>query len=657
MTVRVLKINHSGVVDAWRERERALSSQGVEVHTLAARVWNEGGVPVPLVPRPHEPVRGVRTVGSHPALFLYDPAPLWRALGERWDVIDLHEEPFALCTAEVLLIRALRGVRTPYVLYSAQNIRKRYPIPFRWFERWALTHASGLSVCNTEAGRICEDKGFPGAAAVIPLGVDTSLFQPRGGGRREEGPVVVGYAGRLEVHKGVAVLLDAVAREPGLRLRVAGAGPEDAALRRRAASPDLAGRVDFVGGLDVARLAEFYRGVDVVAVPSLTTPSWTEQFGRVVVEAMACGTPVVASDSGALPDLVTDAGVLVPPGDPVALAEALVRVGTDAELAGSLREAGLRRAATCDWRRVAERYLDLYRTALHQVRPETGADERALEVVVVAYGSPDLLARALEPLRALPVTVVDNSSSAAVRRVAEDAGVRYIDAGRNGGFAAGVNIGLAQRGSPDADVLLVNPDARVEPADVDRLRGALLADDRLAAVAPAQVDGAGRRQRVAWPFPSPLGTWVEALGLGRYRCSSGFVTGSVLLLRAEALRQVGGFDERFFLYAEETDWQYRATRLGWRVALVPGASATHVGGATSSDAARRERHFHASQERYIRKHFGSWGWQLARAGQVAGAGVRSALLPRDRARAAAERARLYVDGPVRAEARMIGSPG
>ena len=176
--MRVLRIFHSAVVDAWRERERHLRVLGAEVDLVTARRWNEGGADVALVPRPGEPVRGIRTWGRHPALFVYSPLPLWRALGRAYDVIDIHEEPFALATAEILLLRRLRRQRAPYVLYSAQNIDKRYPPPFRWLERWALRHAAGLSVCNTEAGRICERKGLPGSATLIPLGVDVERFSP-----------------------------------------------------------------------------------------------------------------------------------------------------------------------------------------------------------------------------------------------------------------------------------------------------------------------------------------------------------------------------------------------------------------------------------------------------------------------------------------------
>ncbi|MDF3046661.1 MAG: glycosyl transferase group 1, partial [Ornithinibacter sp.] len=176
--MRALRVSHSAVVDAWRNRERAMRDVGVEVSLLSARAWDEGGITVPLQPRDGEDVLGVATIGRHPALFLYDPRPIWTALGRRWDVIDIHEEPFALATAEILLIRRLRRQRAPYVLYSAQNIEKRYPVPFRWLERWSLRRAAGVSVCNRNAGRIVEAKGYPGAATLLPLGVDTAQFTP-----------------------------------------------------------------------------------------------------------------------------------------------------------------------------------------------------------------------------------------------------------------------------------------------------------------------------------------------------------------------------------------------------------------------------------------------------------------------------------------------
>ncbi|MGO4242960.1 glycosyltransferase family 4 protein, partial [Janibacter sp. RAF20_2_2] len=359
--MRILRISHSGVVDAWRERERVARRMGHDVTSVTAAVWDEGGRDVPLEPRPDEDVIGVRTLGRHPALFVYDPLPLWRLLGQRWDVIDLHEEPFALATAEVLLLRALRRVATPFCLYSAQNIDKRYPPPFRWLERWALRHATAVSVCNAEAGEIVARKGLTGRAVLIGLGVDPEHFAP--GPERppsSDGAVTVGYVGRLAPHKGVDVLLEAVAAEPRLHLVVAGAGPQTSQLQARARQPDLAARVELIGSVDKVDLPDLYRSLDVLAVPSLTTAGWVEQFGRVAVEAMACGTPVVASDSGALPDVVRGAGLLVPPGDVTALAEALARAGTDERLSATMRCEGIARAREFSWDRIGETYVELY---------------------------------------------------------------------------------------------------------------------------------------------------------------------------------------------------------------------------------------------------------------------------------------------------------
>ncbi|MFC3806687.1 glycosyltransferase [Terrabacter sp. MAHUQ-38] len=643
-------MSHSAVVDAWRERERALRRRGHRVDVVSAASWSEGGRVVALAARPGEDVVAARTIGSHPALFLYDPRPLWRALGRPVDVIDIHEEPYALATAEVLLLRWLRRQRAPYLLYSAQNIDKRHPVPFRWLERAVLRHARGVHVCNAAAGRIAERKGFPGRARTIDLGTDLTVFTPAAHDGTPRDLPVAGFAGRLDAAKGVDVLLRAVALQPDLGLRVAGDGPRRRELEALAASLGIADRVEFLGALPPESLPAFYRSVDVIAVPSLTTPSWVEQFGRVAVEAMACGTPVVVSDSGALPLVVGDAALVVREGDEVELAHALAEVVSDPDVAARLRSAGLERSAATSWERIAVEHEAMYAAATHRSQTAGAARDRPLEVVVVAYGQPELLAKALTPLRDLSVTVIDNSSSPAVRATARAGGVRYVDPGRNGGFAAGVNAALRVV-DPGADVLLVNPDAVVEPADVALLHSALRADPDLASVGPVQVDATGSPSRVEWPFPSPLATWVDAVGLGRLRRDR-YVIGSVLLLRREAIEHVGPFDdERFFLYAEETDWAYRASRLGWRHAVVPQARAEHVGAATSTDPTRREGHFHAAQEVYLRKHFGALGWQVSRAGQVVGSAVRSLVLPGERGRDARARVRLYLRGPLRSEVR------
>ena len=131
-------------------------------------------------------------------------------------------------------------------------------------------------------------------------------------------------------------------------------------LQARCGELGIADRVELLGPIPPDEVEGFYRTLDVLAVPSIPTSRWTEQFGRVAVEAMACGIPVVASAAGALPDVVGGAGILVRPGDAAALARALVEAGGPRR--AELAKLGLRRAAECSWDSVARDYLALYRS-------------------------------------------------------------------------------------------------------------------------------------------------------------------------------------------------------------------------------------------------------------------------------------------------------
>ena len=356
---RVLRIYHSGVVSRWRARERSLRDLGVDVRLVSARRWNEGGTDVELQPDRDEPVVGVKTFGRHPNLFWYDPIALWRALRVApVDLLDVHEEPVSVAAAEVQVVARLAGVRAPFVLYSAQNIPKRYPVPFRWMERIALRRAAAVHTCNDAAGEILHRKGLRGPAVNLGLGVDVEEFRPATHCTSAP-PYRVGYVGRLEPHKGVETLVAAIEALPDVTLEIVGDGPERRALAEHVATRGLGGRVS-IRGYAHDDLPLVYQRFDVVVVPSLTTASWIEQFGRVAVEAMATGVPVIASDSGALPEVVGDAGVLVPPGDVAALTAALGALLCDDAERQRLGAAGRARAEHFSWSRVAERQRNLY---------------------------------------------------------------------------------------------------------------------------------------------------------------------------------------------------------------------------------------------------------------------------------------------------------
>ena len=136
---------------------------------------------------------------------------------------------------------------------------------------------------------------------------------------------------------------------------------------------------------------------------------------------------------------------------------------------------------------------------------------------MVAYGPPEALSSCLATIGSdSPVVIVDNGSSPKARAVAEEAGARYVDPGRNLGFAGGVNLAIAQLTPPIGDVLLINPDAEITSSDIELLRRELHRDPSLACVAPVLLDASTERPiRSSWPFPSPGRAWLDAVGLGK----------------------------------------------------------------------------------------------------------------------------------------------
>jgi glycosyltransferase involved in cell wall biosynthesis len=152
---------------------------------------------------------------------------------------------------------------------------------------------------------------------------------------------------------------------PEAQLALLGDGPQRPALAAQAAGRGLAERVHFFGAVPRPDLPRYLACCDILAVPSLTTPTWKEQFGRIIVEAALCGVPVVGSDSGSIPELIGETGVVVPEGDVEALRAALAGLLADPDRVRSLAGAARARAlAHYTWERVAAQRLALYREVL-----------------------------------------------------------------------------------------------------------------------------------------------------------------------------------------------------------------------------------------------------------------------------------------------------
>ena len=276
---------------------------------------------------------------------------LGRLLRElRPDVVHLWEEPWSIVALQAIILRDAFLRNTAIVLETEQNILRRLPPPFEHIRRRTLDRTDALIVRSQGALGVSRATGYQGPAVTVEYCVDTSIFnlRDRDAARRSLGVsgLVIGYAGRLIEAKGLAKVISAVARcRAEITLLLLGYGPERDALQAKARSLGIADRVHILLPRPLEQVAEFMRGIDVLVLLSQTTRTWKEQFGRVIIEAQACGTPVIGSDSGAIPSVVGAGGWIVGEDDVAGLSVLLDWLAGDpAEIAKKSAE-GLAQAA------------------------------------------------------------------------------------------------------------------------------------------------------------------------------------------------------------------------------------------------------------------------------------------------------------------------
>jgi len=375
--LKVLSIWHGAVRALNRERYDALARTGdLDLAVLAPRRW-EAALPRPMEIEEDASSRAAAyrlivanaVLRSHAAFHFY-PGLLPLLARLQPDLVDLYEEPYTLIAWLVAWWRNQFSPTCRLVFTTCQNIAKRYPPPFCWTERYVLRSADAAMALNREALEVFRAKGYDGPFEVVPTGIDPASFHRVEAGdlRAQLGLTrpTVGYLGRLVEEKGVAVLLEAAAASTAdFQLLIVGDGPEKGPLRRLASHLGLDDRIAWAGAAASAEVARYISCMDVLVLPSLSRPNWKEQLGRVLFEAMACDVPVIGSRSGAIPDVVGDAGLLFREADAGELKAAIERLLGDEALRRELARRGRARVEEhFAWPAVARRIRDLWRRAL-----------------------------------------------------------------------------------------------------------------------------------------------------------------------------------------------------------------------------------------------------------------------------------------------------
>ncbi|MGB3668684.1 MAG: hormogonium polysaccharide biosynthesis glycosyltransferase HpsO [Phormidesmis sp.] len=390
--MNILVASHTYIVDLNCEKLRSLTQidPDVSVTVVVPKRWTPGGVQSKKVePQPRDEGRfrvvpianfsennqGLLSFGTEIISLLRQFKP---------DIIQTEQGSKSLGYAELITLNRLLNLKAKNVFFTWWNLPYEVKFPLSLLENYNLRHTDGLIVGNQDGADILKDHGYHGPACVMPqLGVDESLFQPAAQPelaaqhRIEPEEFVVGFVGRFVPEKGLLTLFNALGKlnsedlSRPWKLLLLGRGDLKETLQQLATDLDIAERIIWIESVPHADVPRYINLMDTLILPSETTyqfktlsaVGWKEQFGHVIIEAMACQVPVIGSDSGEIPHVIKDDGLVFPEGNAAALAEKIALLVNQPEQQRQLAEKGYQRAkAEYTNKALAARLLNFYKT-------------------------------------------------------------------------------------------------------------------------------------------------------------------------------------------------------------------------------------------------------------------------------------------------------
>lgn len=386
--MRVLIASHTYIVDLNREKYRELAKlePNLEVALVVPCRWKPGGVQNQIVTtqRLHEgsfqvvPIsnfsqnnQGLLTFGVDIISFLRQFKP---------DIIQVEQGSKSLAYAQLITLNKWLGLKAKNLFFTWWNLPYELKFPLSWLETYNLKNTDGIIAGNQDGADILRDRGYKGAIAVMPqLGVDESLFKPQSvpelqqklGIQSED--FVVGFVGRFVEEKGLITLSKALESlgHRSWKWLLLGRGELQSYLEHWACEKGFQDRMIWIESVPHDRVQNYISLLNVLVLPSettykfktLTSVGWKEQFGHVLIEAMACRVPVLGSDSGEIPHVIGDAGLVFPEGNVEALKNRLVQLMDNPQLAENLAQFGFDRAMFCYTNTaLAKQVLEFYKS-------------------------------------------------------------------------------------------------------------------------------------------------------------------------------------------------------------------------------------------------------------------------------------------------------
>lgn len=364
--IRVLFVSHTYVVGVNQGKLKAIADTNqVEVALLApnnwqATEWNrtlELENPFPEIKIYPAPVWFTGRVGAH----IYNPLKIRQVIKDfKPDVIQVEEEIFSLCALEVAFWAKLYKI--PMVVFGWENQQRSLRIFRRWVRDFVMETTNLFLAGNQDGAEVMRNWNYPGQIEVMPqMGVDTKLFAPRE--KQAQDKLNIGFLGRLVPEKGLDILFTAVSQlknqDLDCQVTICGSGTSEADLRQEAAIKRIGEQVIWRGAVPHEAAPIELGKFDILVLPSRSVATWKEQFGHVIIEAMAMGIPVIGSSCGEIPHVIDCDDLVFAEGNPVALAEILKRAICDRNWLKKMGNYGIERVDKYySHERIAQRLIE-----------------------------------------------------------------------------------------------------------------------------------------------------------------------------------------------------------------------------------------------------------------------------------------------------------
>ena len=367
--MRVLFVGHTYRVKVNREKLKELAKyKDVELSVITPKKWHhflrditleKGNENYDLIP--------LKTLfqGNEPIYFYLHPTLHLNKI--KLDIIQVEQGAGALVYLQAIIMKKLFAPKAKMLFFTWWNL----PYKPSLIEKINLKYTDCAIVGNEDAKNILVDHGFKNPIKILPqLGVDPKLYKKSDSTELKEKielhSFVIGYVGRIIEQKGIITLIEAVARiEKDYQLLLVGRGELKDKIVDLATKKGIMGKIHFVDPVPHNKVPDYLNCMDVMVLPSLTTKSWKEQFGHVLIEAMSCEVPVIGSSSAEIPNVIGDAGLIFKEGNSNDLCEKLILLMSDEKLRETLAKKGRERVLQkYTHKKIAEETYKIYQELL-----------------------------------------------------------------------------------------------------------------------------------------------------------------------------------------------------------------------------------------------------------------------------------------------------